>query len=781
MRTNDAQCSTRSPSPLPSPSGRGRIAASLTKKRVTGLTGRLSENIQPRACCSLSPRERVRVRGNGPNKTSSCLFLALVSLLSGPGFAIAEKSLGDLTGPWELLLDDHLVATKVNVVRKYHEFKKHPNNPLIISDQPWEGGMVRVGSVLPNEDGDGYRMWYSCWTTRNDPDKGHTLYALSKDGIRWDKPKMNLMPWKVTGSTENNIIPGGGWVLHTPHETDPALRYKAIGSAKSGGYVFKASSNGLHWATLSKSPIFHAGDTCRVMWDPLANKYRGYAKVNATVSGMRRRAIGYSEGTGFESWPAMRLIMAPDDFDDRWAVPGSIQRTHFYVCPVFAYQNMYIGFLSIFRGEDAEGYFHGPVFIELVTSRDGVHWLRQEGDRPPILPCGPARSWDHGMISAASLVVVGDEMRMYYAGYDGLHDYLPFHSAIGVATLRKDGFASLDGEDNPGTVTTKLLKGLRGKLRLNCEAGAGLLQVEVLDADGKTVPGYGKMDCNEPRGDGLDQIVTWAEHDELPAGGAPLRLKFYLKNASLYAFKTDGVVQLTEEPSSSSLAALFTFEGDGGKWISNKLSPDGNPKLHFLGTSKIDRKQENAAFGSQSVTVASQWRPLNTLQITGTTNLGTQFTIAVMAQNADNQPARLFSSYNGNKPVNVSELVFDYDPSGRVLAGLRLIAKGIPVMSKSVSVADKKYHHLCVTYNDGHVKFYVDGNDAGEAWLPNGAPVTLARDLLVGEDAELGSDEQFNGNMDDILVMGRVLNAEDIKQLAVKGSEAILATAPRAK
>jgi len=176
------------------------------------------------------------------------------------------------------------------------------------------------------------------------------------------------------------------------------------------------------------------------------------------------------------------------------------------------------------------------------------------------------------------------------------------------------------------------------------------------------------------------------------------------------------------------------------------------------------------------VTVASPWRPLNALQITGTSNaLGTRFTLALMALSTDNQPARLFSAYSGNKPVNTSELAFDYDPSGKALAGLRLIAKGIPVMSKPVSIADKKYHHLAVAYDDGQVRFYVDGEDAGEAWLPNGAPVRLARDLLVGEDAELGSDEQLNGNVDDILVLGRVLAAEDIKQLATKGGAALFA------
>jgi len=703
--------------------------------------------------------------------------VALLILLLASYSALAEKSVGDLTGPWQLFVDDYLIKGKVNVVRTYHPFKQYADNPIVVTDQPWEHNVIACGTVLPNEDGSGYRMWYYCWTKRDDPDHSHWLYATSKDGIHWQKPKLGLVPWKVNGSKDNNMVAAGGSVMHTPADPDPARRYKAI---SPGRYMFSASPDGIHWEPLSKQKAFSAGDTGHVMWDPLTGKYRGYAKVGADVAGLRRRAVGFSESTGYEAWPEMRRIMAPDDFDDRWVKPGSIQRSHFYNCPVIAYQNMYLGFLMVYRAEDDEGYFHGPIFVELVTSRDGVHWLREEGGRPPILPCGPNPSWDHGMVFAGSLLVVGDEMRLYYSGYDGYHDYLPFHSAIGLATLRKDGFASLDGGDNPGEVTTKRLKGLKGKLRLNCEAGAGLLQVEVLDPNGKVLPGYKRMDCNEPRGDGIDQVITWAEHDELPGGDEPLRLRFFLKNVSLYSFKSDGVIEVLNEPAPLPLAALFTFENEGGKRASNKLSEEGANVLRFLGTSRFNRQKEDAAFGEQSVTVASQWRPLNALQITGTSNaLGTHFTLAVMAKSADNLPARLFTSYSGNGPVNTSELVFDYDPRGKVLEGLRFICKGIPVMSNPLKLSDNKYHHLCVTYDNGHVRFYVDGEDAGEAWLPNGAPVLMTRDLQVGEDAELGSDEQFNGNMDDIVVLGRVLTADEIKQLATKGGAAFFQSQKR--
>ena len=698
----------------------------------------------------------------------SILYLVILLLFLTPRPVRAEKSLGDLTGTWQLFLDDYLVSSKENMVRKYHAFEKHAGNPVLVVDKPWEHNVVSSGVVLPNEDGSGYRMWYDCWTRKNDPDGGHELYAISKDGIHWEKPILGLKTWKVNGSKTNNFVESSGSIMHTPNDPDPARRYKAVPNP----YYFNASPDGIHWQRISKGEAFTAGDTGHVIWDPLTGKYRGYAKVNAIVAGQRRRAIGYSEGTNYDAWPAMRLIMAPDDFDDRWVKPGSIQRTHFYNCPVVAYQNMYVGFISIYRAEDDEGYFHGPIFLEIVTSRDGIHWLREEGNRPAILECGPERSWDHGMLLAASpcLVVVGDQLRLYYTGYDGLHDYLPFHSGVGMATLRKDGFASLDGEDNPGTFTTKRLKGLSGKLHLNCEAGGGLLQVEVLDAGGRVIPGYSKKTFNEPRGDGVDQVVSWEEHEELPPGKV-LRLRFSLKNASIYSFKAGEAVEVLDEPAGPAVGALFTFENEGGKRAGNKLSSDGKQELRFLGTSKMDREAKNAAFGSQSVTVSSPWRPLNTMQITGTADLGRKFTLGVMAKSADNKPARLFSSYNGNKPVNTSELIFDCDPSGKALAGLRLHCKGIPVMSKPVNFADGKYHHLCVTYDDGQVRFYLDGAEVGESWLPGGAPVKMTRDLLVGEDAELGSDEQFNGNMDDILVLGRVLTAEEIKQLAAKGAE----------
>src|SRR5580765_6440715 len=99
--------------------------------------------------------------------------------------AIAQaKSLGDLTGPWQLMVDDSLIAGKVDVVRTYHPFQKNAGNPLLVADKPWEGSLAYLyGTILPNETGGGYRMWYHSYNGEY-----HILYATSADGLSWVKP-----------------------------------------------------------------------------------------------------------------------------------------------------------------------------------------------------------------------------------------------------------------------------------------------------------------------------------------------------------------------------------------------------------------------------------------------------------------------------------------------------------------------------------------------------------------------------------------------------------------
>ena len=59
-----------SPSPLPSPAGRGRTVRRFAANPATVLAGGTAEIPERADCCPLSQRERVRVRENGANTMS---------------------------------------------------------------------------------------------------------------------------------------------------------------------------------------------------------------------------------------------------------------------------------------------------------------------------------------------------------------------------------------------------------------------------------------------------------------------------------------------------------------------------------------------------------------------------------------------------------------------------------------------------------------------------------------------------------------------------------------
>ena len=108
---------------------------------------------------------------------------------------------------------------------------------------------------------------------------------------------------------------------------------------------------------------------------------------------------------------------------------------------------------------------------------------------------------------------------------------------VGLATLRRDGFASLAAGPEGGHVTTRPLTFAGQRLHVNAAvASGGRLRVEVLDRHGHALPGLTLDDCLPFTGDSTAQEIRWTAGSlpEQPAG--PLRLRFALRDADLYAF-----------------------------------------------------------------------------------------------------------------------------------------------------------------------------------------------------------------------------------------------------
>jgi len=111
----------------------------------------------------------------------------------------------------QLFVDDYLIASMKGLHREYHQPVKHPENPLVVPDRPWEGPRLCVGTVLRDEAMGRFRMWYR-------DGKAKEMYAESDDGIAWRKPELGLVAHE--GSTKNNIILDNGYMIGMIRERD---------------------------------------------------------------------------------------------------------------------------------------------------------------------------------------------------------------------------------------------------------------------------------------------------------------------------------------------------------------------------------------------------------------------------------------------------------------------------------------------------------------------------------------------------------------------------------
>jgi len=127
------------------------------------------------------------------------------------------------------------------------------------------------------------------------------------------------------------------------------------------------------------------------------------------------------------------------------------------------------------------------------------------------------------------------------------------HFDIGMATLRLDGFASLDAGATEATLITKLLDFSAGDLLLNADVEpGGYIRVGLLDSEGNAISGYSLDLSDDVQGDQLRALVTWGDQatlpDSLPGG---TRLEFRMVNAKLYSFLITPTA--VPEPAASSL------------------------------------------------------------------------------------------------------------------------------------------------------------------------------------------------------------------------------------
>jgi len=469
----------------------------------------------------------------------------------------------------QLLVDDFLIA-KSDLKRTFHRATCYKINPVSKADRPWETSgksyfvAPQHGRVLYDPSDRLFKMWY---LTEGGVNSFKSIgYATSKDGIDWKKPVFTESESKrpdaktfSPGKDTNLVIRGRrtccNSVILDHNARSPDERFKMFSSDWFKGTwncVYRTSGDGIRWsAPVAERPAW--GDYVLAFHNPFRRVWVYQARIHGGTLGRCRayiedpdprklaEKVPYNRGMNIQGDSV--YWVGADDLDPRNPDPRFKNiRPQLYSLAPAPYESLMLGLFAIWTGPDNHTVAREGIQKrnDILTgfSRDGFHWHRP--DRKRFIACSWKKgTWNFGNVQPVGgcCLVVGDKLYFYFAARKDDKSGEHGNVTTGLALLRRDGFASMDAGPRGGALTTRPLTFKGRHLLVNVDCPQGELKAEVLDSGGKVIEPFTLTNCKAVSCDKTLAAVTWRRAADLSAvSGKEVRLRFHLRNGSLYAF-----------------------------------------------------------------------------------------------------------------------------------------------------------------------------------------------------------------------------------------------------
>ncbi len=448
----------------------------------------------------------------------------------------------------QLFVDDFLIEN-TDLTFEYHKAKKYENNPVFKAETPWEIADSNVacpksGGVWYDEEEHIFKMWYEAgWL-------GQMCYAVSNDGIRWERPNLHLEENtnkillykfekdKLCGDTE--YLRPDSTTFFIDYNAPKNEKYKMFlrnpGDKHPG--VVAVSEDGINFRDFTQTSMLF--DRSTVFYNPFRKKWvYSIREVKKTELGwdrfrLYRECDNLLNGAKWQEDEA-HLWMYTDERDK--PLTGIEMQPQLYNVDVIAYESIMLGMFQILYGpENAICERTGtPKITELMPmfSRNGYNFSRP--CRESIISVDK-NNWDRGYIQSVGGVTIinGDELWIYYSAFSGDNSSVTNewykngmykNGAVGLAVLRRDGFVSVNGN---GTLTTRKLT-VSGKTELHINMD-GKAKVCVCDENGKLIA------CSETfEGNSTNAKIEFKNFDITKLNNSVFRLQFVIEG-KLYSF-----------------------------------------------------------------------------------------------------------------------------------------------------------------------------------------------------------------------------------------------------
>lgn len=465
----------------------------------------------------------------------------------------------------QLFVDDFLIENS-SMTRTFHQPATRPM-PVFFPETETERNDGYCPMAAPFDDGlffdekaGVFKLWYHAGWFRG------IGYAESEDGINWKR--LNELQPEHKNELVLPLVDGvfrDGAAIWLDRETNrederykmfvffreyaqkkqnyAELTYEEARYAQRERGVLYKSADGIVWHEVcDTSPC---GDNSTFFYNPFRKKWVFSLRTFSTIDGSRTR--GYFEADDFFSahWSKENIVFWSRTDSDDMPDPELGYPPQLYKLDAVAYESLMLGMFAIFEGPPNEvcKTLGRPktIDLQLAFSRDGFHWDRS--NRIPFLRASriPGK-WDCGYLHSCGGIccVVGDALYFYYTAWSGQSPRTGMDmyagASMGLAVLRRDGFASLDTDEIGGELLTRVFEGSGRWLFVNADATDGCLQAEITDETGVTLSGYEAENCKPVMRNGTCLAVVWKENNALPKQLSRFRVRFRTRNTQLYAF-----------------------------------------------------------------------------------------------------------------------------------------------------------------------------------------------------------------------------------------------------
>ena len=434
-----------------------------------------------------------------------------------------------------LFVDEREISIRQHLYRMVHPVRRESTGPVLAANEPDEGTVIGYATVVRDAQSGAFKIWYLSQVDRA------VRLAVSDDGMTWQRRGPAVVDGQRFLMDNLALVPVGPEADPWFSESKLAGYGYCVGSKEDEtaprGLHLLRSVDGERLEVKEPGILRGVGDRSSLTYDEVSGDYSLISRPSGRTPGFRpgelsrMRTANLWKSRNLVDWENRGIVLKYDDLDRH--------DVQIYGMQPFRYGN---GFLAL-----VEVYYAGIERLEsqLAFSQDGVQWERV-GNRAPTIPMGGEGAWDsHWTVSTNNPpFVVGDRLLTFYSGAGTKHGSKERgRRSIGLASLRKDGWVSLEAARTEGVVVTAPLQLKEPmQLELNVDCYSGYISTEVMSTEegkeAQALVGYEGEASRVERIDTTRHPVRWGEKSVVaPVESGRCHLRFAMTQTSFFSYR----------------------------------------------------------------------------------------------------------------------------------------------------------------------------------------------------------------------------------------------------